>query len=152
VSEKKVTVERLIDAPPERIFDVIADPSMHPRIDGSGSVQKTLGNVPDRLHEGAAFGMSMKIGLPYMVRNVVVEFEENRRIAWQHTFRHRWRWAFEPAGDGATHVTHSWTWSTAPKVVQRFLEVTNAPKKNRRSMERTLERLEQLVTEGSPAS
>ena len=32
---------------------------------------------------GSTFGMSMKVGIPYSMTNTVVEFEENRRIAWE---------------------------------------------------------------------
>jgi len=34
------TVERVIPAPPEKIFDLLADPRRHPEIDGSGSVRR----------------------------------------------------------------------------------------------------------------
>ena len=33
-----VTVQRLIPAPAAAIFDLLADPSRHPQIDGSGTV------------------------------------------------------------------------------------------------------------------
>ena len=35
---KPVTVERIIPAPAEKIFDLLADPAGHARIDGSGTV------------------------------------------------------------------------------------------------------------------
>lgn len=148
MSDQSVSVERIIDASPETIFDLLADPSNHPRIDGSGSVQGPTSAGSRRLSEGDAFGMSMKIGLPYRVRNVVKEFEENRVIGWQHTFRHRWRWELEPVADG-TRVTHSWTWATAPLPVRIFLEASGTPERNRRGMERSLDNLERLVTDGS---
>ena len=34
-----VSVERVIDAPAAAIFAIVADPSRHPEIDGSGSVK-----------------------------------------------------------------------------------------------------------------
>ena len=37
-SHDVVTVERVIPAPPEAIFDLIADPARHHDIDGSGTV------------------------------------------------------------------------------------------------------------------
>ena len=39
------TVERLISAPPEAIFDVLANPAKHALIDGSGMLQGA--NEPD---------------------------------------------------------------------------------------------------------
>ena len=38
MSDRIVAVERFIPAAPQAIFDVLADPSRHPEIDGSGSV------------------------------------------------------------------------------------------------------------------
>ena len=40
------TVERTIPAPPEAIFALLADPSRHHEIDGSGSV-KAAKDAPD---------------------------------------------------------------------------------------------------------
>lgn len=84
-----VAVERVIAAAPQRIFDVLADPSQHPLIDGSSSVRSASRDNPARLSKGARFGMSMRLGAPYRVRNTVVEFDEPRRIAWRHFAGHR---------------------------------------------------------------
>lgn len=110
------SVERLIAAQPERIFDLLADPNRHQEIDGSGTVRGT----PDgsqRLALGSKFGMSMQMGIGYSMENTVVEFEENRRIAWQTrpTFAPTrllvggriWRYELMPQ-DGGTLVRESW--------------------------------------------
>lgn len=76
------TVERFIAAPPERIFDVLADPARHREIDGSGTVRDASAGS-QRLALGSTFGMEMKLGVGYRMVSTVVEFEENRRIAWQ---------------------------------------------------------------------
>lgn len=148
MSEGKVSVERVIDAPPERVFDVLADPAMHPVIDGSESVRRSLSGAPGRLSMGAKFGMAMRIGLPYRSRNSVVEFEEGRRIAWRHFFHHRWRYELESV-DGRTKVTETFDYgaSWAPRAYYRLFRF---PEKNRDGMVKTLERLEQVVTEGAP--
>ena len=79
-----VSASITIDAPPDTVFAILADPRQHARIDGSGSVQE-ITTGPARLHLGAKFGMEMKLfGLPYSISNRVVEFEEGRRIAWRH--------------------------------------------------------------------
>ncbi len=39
-STEVVTVERVIPAPPEAIFEYLIDPSRHHEIDGSGTVVK----------------------------------------------------------------------------------------------------------------
>ena len=38
-SNDVVSVERMIPAPPEKIFDLLADPARHRDIDGSGTVR-----------------------------------------------------------------------------------------------------------------
>ena len=144
-------VERVIAAPPSRIFDVVADPSMHPVIDGSGTVVDASGSNPDRLEHGSRFGMSMRWKvLPYPIRNVVVEFDEDRRIAWRHFAGHRWRWELEPVEgtDGAsarTRVVHTFDWSTSHW--PWALEFVGYPRVNLRGMEDTIERLDELVTD-----
>ena len=129
---------KLIHAEPEVIFELLADPAKHPELDGSGSVQKARGN-PERLSLGATFGMDMKIGLPYRITNEVVEFTEDRRIAWRHFGGHIWRWILEPV-EGDTQVTEEFEWGTskAPFV----LKLIQAPKRNAAAIEATLDRLE----------
>ncbi|MDQ1673651.1 MAG: hypothetical protein QOC98_2213 [Frankiaceae bacterium] len=133
------TVSRsvVVHAAPEQIFALLAEPRRHPDFDGSGTVKAAV-RGPQRLTLGARFGMRMRIGLPYLIRNRVVEFEENRRIAWRHAGRHIWRYELEPV-DGGTKVTESFVWSTA--LAPRVLELVGAPKANTRSIEKTLERL-----------
>ncbi len=144
MSERVVSVSRVIKASPEVIFDLLADPARHAEIDGSGTVQQARGES-NRLELGSKFGMDMKLGpLPYRMENTVAEFEENRLIAWHHPGKHRWRYELEPV-DGGTRVTESFDWSTAPKPVQKFIELMGYPKKHPASMEATLERLADVV-------
>lgn len=141
--DRKVSVSRVIDAPPEAIFDVLASPAAHALIDGSGTV-KGEGFGPDRLAEGDEFGMKMKMyGVPYKMSSKVVEFEDNRRIAWAHFGKHRWRYELEPV-DGGTKVTETFDWSTSR--MPKFIELMGYPKKHVPSMEATLERLDQHLS------
>lgn len=140
-----VSVERVIPAPPEKIFDVLADPSQHPVIDGSGTVKDTRGRQPARLSLGAKFGMSMRLGVPYAITNTVVEFEEGRRIAWRHIGGHRWRYELEPL-DEATRVRETYDWSTAMVGTRLYIVMTGWPRRAQKAMTQTLERLEARVT------
>ncbi len=142
-----MSVCRVIPAPPEEIFAVLADPSMHPVIDGSGTVKGFRKADAERLELGTRFGMRMRIGLPYLISNVVVEYDENRCIAWRHAGRHRWRFELEPV-EGGTEVTHTFDWSTA--LAPWFIEAMKYPEKHPTPMARTLERLEAAVTGGEP--
>ena len=146
--ERKVSVERVIAAPPEKVFDVLADPSQHPVIDGSGTVKHTRGTEPDRLSLGAKFGMSMRIGVPYVITNTVVEFDENRLIAWRHFGGHRWRYELEPGGDG-TRVRETYDWSTAILPTRLYIAASGWPKRAEEAMTQTLERLDAHVTGGA---
>ena len=142
------SVERVIPAPPEAIFAIIADPSRHHEIDGSGTVRDAK-DVPDTLTLGSKFGMSMKLGIPYSMVSTVIEYEENRRIAWQTrppigaalAGGRIWRYELEPV-EGGTRVRESWD-SSQEKIK---LLVTGARKKTRENMEKTLARLEEVAT------
>src|ERR1700712_5590888 len=103
------TVERFIPAPPEAIFDLLADPARHREIDGSGALRDAKAGS-QRLTLGSRFGMAMKVGIPYSMVSTVVEFEENRRIAWQtrgptplgrFAAGRIWRYEIEPADGGS---------------------------------------------------
>jgi uncharacterized protein YndB with AHSA1/START domain len=144
------TVERVIPAPADKIFELLADPRHHPEIDGSGSVRKSK-DAPERLELGSRFGMSMKLGIPYSMVSEVIEFEDGRRIAWQTrppspigarlAGGRIWRYELEPVGDG-TRVRESWDISEEKvKAVVR-----PARKKTRAAMEQTLARIEELLT------
>jgi polyketide cyclase/dehydrase/lipid transport protein len=135
-----------VRADAQKLFDIVADPAMHPRIDGSGSVQAVQPNGPERLSLGAKFGMNMKIGAPYKITNTVVEFEEGRRIAWRHFNGHIWRYLFEPDGNDATTVTEQWD---ARPVWNRFVLRLTFGKRNRAGIKATLQRLQQIATQSA---
>ena len=142
MSDKAVSVERVIAASPDAIFDVLADPRRHAEIDGSGSVHKVRDGTPERLSLGAQFGMDMKVGVPYRVQNEVVEFDEDRRIAWRHMGHHVWRYELEPIAEG-TRVTE--TFDYGPARAPWALELLRVPQRNRKAMESTLVRLAAVV-------
>ncbi|MCT2587193.1 SRPBCC family protein [Actinophytocola gossypii] len=143
MSERRISATRVVDAPAERIFDLLADPAKHPLIDGSGTVRGSRSTGPRRLELGSRFGMDMRIGLPYRILNTVVEFEEGRLIAWRHFSGHRWRWRLRDLGDGRTEVTETFDWSTAR--FPRGIELLGFPERNRKGIEATLERLGRVV-------
>lgn len=135
---KIVSVTVKVNAAPQTIFDLLADPSKHGEIDGSGSVRNAQSSAPARLSLGAKFGMDMRLGVNYKITNEVVEFDEPRRIAWRHFGGHVWRYILEPV-DGGTMVTEQFDWNTAKSPL--MMRVMNYPAKNRVSIEKTLKRL-----------
>jgi uncharacterized protein YndB with AHSA1/START domain len=143
------SVERVIPAPADAIFDLLADPARHRDIDGSGTVREAR-EGSQRLALGSRFGMSMKMGMPYSMVSEVVEFEEDRRIAWQSrpplgllrpvVGGRIWRYELEPV-EGGTLVRESWD------IRQEAIKVLVRPMrgKTRAAMTATLERIEQIV-------
>ena len=150
-----VTVERLIPAPAEMIFDLLATPARHAELDGSGTVRRARGS-DRRVGLGDSFGMNMRWGVPYATRNEVTEFEQDRLIAWRTLapgplsllFTGRtWRYELTPA-DGGTLVRETWDTSTE-RPLTRALIRARLGGLTKRNMQQTLERIEQVVT--SPA-
>lgn len=136
--ERVVSESITIDAAAGVVFDIVADPRQHVRIDGSGSVQELLVG-PDRLSQGARFGARMKLlGLRYRITNRVVEFEEDRRIAWRHFGAHRWRYELEPLGDHQVRVTESFDYSRHPRLSAALITTLRFPARNRRGIQETL--------------
>jgi uncharacterized protein YndB with AHSA1/START domain len=133
----------VVAAPPEEIFDLLADPLRHPELDGSGTIRgRPTG--PERLTKGARFGMTMHFhGVSYRITNTVLEFDEGRRIAWRHFYRHVWRWELKPVevnGRAGTEVTETFDWG--PSLAPRLLEWGKYPALNAHGMEETLSRLQ----------
>ncbi len=129
-----------VNAKAAAIFNLLADPSRHHELDGSGTVLSAAASAPKRLALGSKFTMSMRQGVPYRISNTVIEFEENRVIAWRHFGGHTWRYQLDPVGNGSqTLVTE-----TFDGTVSRFpptLLLMGAPKRNAAAIEATLKRL-----------
>lgn len=151
MSDDVVSVERVIPAPPERIFELVSDPAKHTTFDGSGTVKDSTDQSDSPLKLGSTFGMNMKMGAAYTMVNTIVELEPNRRIAWQahkgtnpilKKFTGRiWRYELEPV-DGGTKVTESWDVS---RDGLGWLLKRTAADKTRENMTRTLERIEKAL-------
>ncbi|HVA02612.1 MAG TPA: SRPBCC family protein [Acidimicrobiales bacterium] len=147
-----LTVERVVPATPEVVFDVLADVSRHHLIDGSGMLRGANEAAPQRLALGMTFGMGMKLLVSYSTVNKVVEFEENRRLAWKTgpegfmgkvVAGRTWRYELTPV-EGGTLVRESWDITADhQRVLLKLGDIWSG--KTRRDMERTLERLSALV-------
>ena len=122
VETTQVEVSRRIEAPADRIFEVLATPQRHMEFDGSDMLR---GAVIDRPISGVGDTFTMKmhrLGRDYLMVNHVVEFEPGRRIAWEPApgdvdtaggdpsrvgvpAGYRWGYVLTPDGDDATVVT-----------------------------------------------
>ena len=165
----RVSVERVINAPAEAIFALIADAGRHSSFDGSGTVDRAVPNVAGRaapeeqsqpLSLGSTFGMSMRgrpetMFLPYRTTNTVIEFEPDRRIAWKTTIGplgliggRIWRYELEPVGaegsptsgvEGGTLVRE--TWDVSQDRQRPMLKLGGMPQQAEDGMRATLERI-----------
>ena len=135
-----------VQAPPAVVFAILADPHQHSRIDGSGSVGSVICS-PERITAtGQTFTVRMKLfGVPYLIRNRVVEFEAGRRIAWRHFTANRWRYELTPTADGGTTVTETFDMSRANGLTTRIVRRARFPERNRAGITETLERLKKAA-------
>lgn len=138
-----VSASIVVDAPAKAVFDILADPRQHARIDGSGSL-RGLASGPERLALGSRFGMRMRLGAPYRITNKVVEWDQDRLIAWRHVGVHRWRYELEPvpaAEGGGTRVTETWDGSAYPGFGLAVLRRIGMVERARAGIEATLPKL-----------
>ncbi len=147
MTSDQITVERTINAPADRIFALLSDAAKHSEIDGSGTVRGTR-QESRPLALGTRFGMSMHMGAPYKTSNEVVEFEQDRRIAWKTSGLKGliggriWRYELSPV-DGGTLVKETWDVSQDK---QRFLlKRSRMAPAAKTGMRKTLDRIAQLV-------
>lgn len=125
-----ISYERVVDAAPEQLFPLIADPAAQPRWDGNDNLAGAEGG--QRVHAvGDVFVMTLTNG--GVRENHVVEFEEGRLIAWRPSdpgrppAGHLWRWELEPRDGGRTLVRHTYDWSglTDPNRLKRARSTTS---------------------------
>ncbi len=135
-----------VAARPAVVFAILTDPRQHSRIDGSGSVGSVVAG-PERITgKGQTFTVRMKLfGLPYVIRNRVVEFEPERRIAWRHFTANRWRYELTPAADGGTTVTETFDMTRADGITTAVVRWARFPERNRQGIADTLVRLKEAA-------
>ena len=132
----------VINKPASELFDFIANPKNHPKIDGSKMVRgKAYG--PKRLSMNSWFVMrQLRFGkIPYLMPNKVVEFEEGKLIAWRNASPSRWRYEFVAQSDGTTQVTQYLDCSRTPSKLAKS-ELSWAAKAMAKTLVRFKEHIE----------
>lgn len=153
------TVDRHIDAPPEVLYDLIADVTRTPEITPD-IVKVTWLDGATGPAVGARFKAINKQGRGpnWSNKPVITTVEPGREIAWSRTEPFagtvEWRYRFEPEGAGS-RVTESYEVIKPLTIVGWFIIGTLYGLKDRRgdlrrSMLRTLDRLAEM-TEPAPA-
>jgi hypothetical protein len=157
------SVTRRIDAPAGRIFAIVADPATHLQLDGSGMLRGGI-EAAGVSGVGDMFRMAMhndEMG-DYEMDNLIVEYEQDRRIAWQpvvarvsrpeyedaisNSALQRWGYVLVPAGSEATEVTEFYDCSRSPEWLR---EAVRGGERWREAMTATLDNLARLSTSGS---
>jgi hypothetical protein len=139
-NEKVKSARIVINAPAEQIFALLANPRRHKEIDGSSTIQENLSG-PDKLVLGSKFGMQMHLGVDYRISNTVVEYEENKLIAWRHIGRWIWRYELVNIGPQSTQVTETFDASRAPLISKAWLSLRKAYPWTQKAVAKTLVQL-----------
>jgi uncharacterized protein YndB with AHSA1/START domain len=114
----QIQVSRIVEAPVERVFALIADPDRHPDLDGTGTLRAS------RTHTvitevGDVFIMDVHahdIGRNQS-QSVVTTHVRDRALGWapgpvdRDPFGHTFTFTLEPNGDDQTLVTLTYDWS-----------------------------------------
>ncbi len=155
MTDETISTACTIDAPADTVFAVLADPSTHQAIDGTGWVRESLDAKP-LTETGQIFRMAMYHdnygGMHYEMANRVEVFEPPHAIAWLpgqgaddanlEFGGWIWRYDLEPLGDDRTNVTLSYDWSAVPQALREHIEF---PPFDRRHLDNSLKHLAGLA-------
>lgn len=151
----QIVVEREIGAPAAQIFAILADPKLHQATDASGMVRGTDADAITAA--GQSFDMNMHaeaMGGDYVMTNEVLEFEQDRRIAWRPAPKGKpaegwtWTYALEQLDAGRTRVTLTYDWSAVPEA--RRAELGGFPPMSREGLEASISKLSETVEGSQP--
>jgi uncharacterized protein YndB with AHSA1/START domain len=135
MTQEQINAAVTVNAPVETVFDVLADPTTHQAIDGTGWVRESLDGK--RLSgTGQVFRMAMYHenygGMHYEMANRVEVFEPPRAIAWLPGQGDDdaalefggwfWRYDLTPVTPSQTEVTLTYDWSRVPPQLREHIQ------------------------------
>jgi uncharacterized protein YndB with AHSA1/START domain len=107
-----VAVERSIhvDAPPERVFEIVGDVARSPEWAGSGEVRAIRRLTEGPIGVGTRYRSDQNVrGMNYHTTSTITDYEAARRIVWNvgppDYVRSSWGFTLEPE-DGGTRLAH----------------------------------------------
>jgi len=156
MADESLSATTIIHAPAEVIFAVLADPTKHAAIDGTGWVCEPLDGKP-LTTAGQVFRMAMyHPNHPdgnYQVANRVLIFDPPNAISWEPGYDTDdgglgfggwvWRYDVTPAGPSETRVTLSYDWSAVPDPVRQHIGFPPFPAEH---VDNSLAHLAELVS------
>lgn len=141
----RCTIE--IDAPPERVWDVVMDPR---RLTDWVTIHRRLGSVPDRLRRGSHFEQTLNLrGAHLHVEWTVVDFDQPRRAVWEgrgpaHSSASI-VYELHPAGDDRTRFDYTNEFKPPGGPLGAVAGRVLVGGLSQREAQRSLERLKRLV-------
>ena len=159
MSNDSIAAECIVDAPATIVFDVLADPTTHHAIDGTGWVRESRDG--EKLTTvGQIFRMAMYHrnfgGMHYTVVNRVEVFDPPNAIAWlpgEDTGDGNpefggwfWRYDLEALGDSRTKITLTYDWSAVPDAIREHI---GFPPFDPEHLDNSLKHLALLAEKGS---
>ncbi|MCV7239180.1 polyketide cyclase [Mycolicibacterium celeriflavum] len=139
MTEERIQASTTVNAGIETVFDVLADPSTHQEIDGTGWVRESL-DGKTLAEPGQIFRMAMyhdnHPAKAYEMSNRIEILDRPHAIAWQpgqgpddrgnmmpgaevEFGGWVWRYDLEASGPGSTAVTLTYDWSNVPAPYRR---------------------------------
>jgi uncharacterized protein YndB with AHSA1/START domain len=152
----------IIPAPAETVFDVLADPTTHPAIDGTGWLREALDSAPVT-GAGQTFRVAMyHDGHPaknYEMVNKVVVYDRPHAIAWEPgqdlagdgdlSFGGWiWRYDIRSVGSSEAHVTLTYDWSAVAPDLREHIQF---PPFDPAHLENSLKHLSDLASAQVPS-
>jgi uncharacterized protein YndB with AHSA1/START domain len=150
-----------IAAPPDRLWAIVADPTRHPELAGSGEPQQTSLTTPGPLTVGSRFESRQKwLNMKYTSHSEVLACEEPRLLRWMVDKQTEWEFRFEPVAAGndevaGTQLTHSYRWDVKlPGPLRLFLSplLRIRHRTNTRAMLGTVRNLARLAGAPEPTN
>ncbi len=155
MTDETMSAACAIDAPADTVFAVLADPTTHQAIDGTGWVRESL-DGKQLTEVGQIFRMAMYHdnygGMHYEMANRVEVFDPPHAIAWlpgqgdddAHLEFGGWVWRYDlkPIGADQTEVTLTYDWSAVPAELREHIEF---PPFDRQHLDNSLKHLAELA-------
>jgi uncharacterized protein YndB with AHSA1/START domain len=157
MTEETMNASITINAPAHVVFDILADPTTHAAIDGTGWVRESLDGKP-LTESGQIFRMAMyhdnHPNGSYEMANKVQAFDPPNAISWEPgqdsedeeelTFGGWvWRYDLTPGGPSATEVRLTYDWSAVPQPLREHI---GFPPFGREHLDNSLRHLAEIAT------
>lgn len=136
MSQDNVSASLTVAVPVATVFAVLADPTSHTSIDGTGWVQEPADRAP-LTEAGQTFRMGMYHPShpdgDYQTVNKVHVFDPLRAIGWLTGYDPKgdghlefggwfWRYDLAPLGSSETEVTLTYDWSAVPQSIRDYIQ------------------------------